>query len=112
LDNYGLQYCPYISPLADGTSKKTAGTSSFNGGKKISISSFLDQLPGFTTIFLGILIEATPFLLLGAMASGLIKVFVSQEDFARYVPTLSCPPQCLAACWALFFRFANAGLSL
>src|SRR5258708_4661760 len=40
----------------------------------------------FTTVFLGIFIEAAPFLLLGTLASGLVEVFVSREDLARLIP--------------------------
>lgn len=40
----------------------------------------------FTTRFLGIFIEAAPFLLLGSFVSGLLEVFVSQEDIVRWMP--------------------------
>jgi len=40
----------------------------------------------FTTVFLGIFIEAVPFLLTGTIASGLIEVFVSREWVLRLVP--------------------------
>ena len=40
----------------------------------------------FVTIFLGIFIEALPFLLLGTVASGLVEVFLSRETLSRVVP--------------------------
>src|SRR5258708_33803922 len=40
----------------------------------------------FSTRFLGIFIEAVSFLLLGAVISGLIGAFVSDDDMARLVP--------------------------
>ncbi len=40
----------------------------------------------YATRFLGIFIEAIPFLLLGTVASGLIDNFVSTDDIARWVP--------------------------
>lgn len=40
----------------------------------------------FSTRFLGIFIEAAPFLLLGTLASGLIDSFISADDIARWVP--------------------------
>lgn len=40
----------------------------------------------FATRFLGIFIEAVPFLLLGTLVSGLIEAFISAEDIARLVP--------------------------
>jgi uncharacterized membrane protein YraQ (UPF0718 family) len=40
----------------------------------------------FTTRFLGIFIEAAPFLLLGTLVSGLLDVFISRDDIARLTP--------------------------
>jgi len=40
----------------------------------------------FVTIFLGIFIEALPFLLLGTLASGFVEVFLSRETLSRVVP--------------------------
>lgn len=40
----------------------------------------------FTTIFLGIFIEAAPFLLLGTLASGLVEVFFKKESLQRLMP--------------------------
>lgn len=40
----------------------------------------------FTTRFLGIFIEAAPFLLLGTLVSGLLEVYVSREDIVRWLP--------------------------
>ena len=48
--------------------------------------SIPDRLHTFTTIFLGIFIEAVPFLLLGALASGFVEVFVRPEALARWIP--------------------------
>lgn len=46
-----------------------------------------DQLSTFSTVFLGIFIEAAPFLLLGTLASGLVEVFVSPELLRRRIPS-------------------------
>lgn len=40
----------------------------------------------FSTRFLGIFIEAAPFLLLGTLASGLIEAFVTRDDIVRWMP--------------------------
>ena len=45
-----------------------------------------DRVHTFTTIFLGIFIEAVPFLLLGTLASGFVEVFVRPETLARWIP--------------------------
>ena len=44
------------------------------------------RLQTFVTIFLGIFIEAVPFLLLGTLASGFVEVFVRPEALARLIP--------------------------
>ncbi|MFN8449951.1 MAG: permease [Anaerolineae bacterium] len=49
-------------------------------------SDFGTILSIYATRFLGIFIEAIPFLLLGTLASGLIENFVSHDDIARWVP--------------------------
>lgn len=45
-----------------------------------------DRAQTFVTIFLGIFIEAAPFLLIGSIVSGVIAVFVDQEMIDRYLP--------------------------
>ena len=52
----------------------------------MDFSAIADQVSNFTTVFLGIFIEAAPFLLLGTLASGLVEVFVSREEIARLFP--------------------------
>ena len=44
------------------------------------------QLQDWISIFLGILVEATPFLLLGVTVSALVHVFVSEDRLLRLVP--------------------------
>jgi len=51
----------------------------------MTATAFLDQFSIFSTIFLGIFIEAAPFLMLGTLASGLVEVFLNQNDFSRWV---------------------------
>lgn len=40
----------------------------------------------FATRFLGIFVEAAPFLLLGSITSGLIEIFIKTEDILRWLP--------------------------
>lgn len=40
----------------------------------------------FATRFLGIFVEAAPFLLLGSITSGLIEIFIKTEDMLRWLP--------------------------
>jgi len=46
----------------------------------------LAGLSTFSTRFLGIFIEAAPFLLLGTLTSGLIEVFINRNHITRLVP--------------------------
>jgi uncharacterized membrane protein YraQ (UPF0718 family) len=44
------------------------------------------RFTNFTTILLGIFIEAVPFLLLGTLASGVVEVFVNRDTLERRIP--------------------------
>lgn len=44
------------------------------------------RLTNFTTVLLGIFIEAVPFLLLGTLASGVVEVFVHRETIEQRIP--------------------------
>lgn len=44
------------------------------------------RLQGFVTVFLGIFIEAVPFLLAGVLVSSFIALFVTEEHIRRYSP--------------------------
>jgi hypothetical protein len=48
--------------------------------------SLVDTLSVFSTYFLGIFIEAVPFLLLGTLTSGLIEAFIRPDDLVRFIP--------------------------
>lgn len=50
------------------------------------LSRWVDVASTFTTIFLGIFIEAAPYLLLGTLASGLVEAFINHDDLTRYLP--------------------------
>ena len=43
-------------------------------------------LEGFTTIFLSIILEAIPFVMIGAFVSSMIQMFVSEQTIARVIP--------------------------
>ncbi|WP_078553143.1 permease [Bacillus alkalicellulosilyticus] len=48
--------------------------------------SIPDQWVNVNTIFLGIVIEAAPFILLGVFVSALIQVYVSEDSLRRFLP--------------------------
>jgi hypothetical protein len=64
----------------------------------------------FTTRFLGILIEALPFLLLGAITSGLIDSFVRPEDIARLMPRNPVLATLLGTGMGIFFPVCECGV--
>jgi uncharacterized protein len=50
------------------------------------LNQFSSQLQGVVTIFLGIFLEALPFLLAGVLASSAIELFVTPAQLARLTP--------------------------
>ncbi len=64
----------------------------------------------FVTIFLGIFIEAAPFLLVGSVVSGMIAVFVNQAFIDRYLPQRALPAALAGAALGLFFPVCECGV--
>jgi uncharacterized membrane protein YraQ (UPF0718 family) len=55
----------------------------FAGNSAATLREVAGSYRAFVTVFLGIFIEALPFLLLGTLASGLVEEFVSREALSR-----------------------------
>jgi hypothetical protein len=51
-----------------------------------ALASWSGRLQGFTTVFLGIFIEALPFLLAGVLVSSVLHLYVSAERLQHYTP--------------------------
>lgn len=64
----------------------------------------------FATIFLGIFIEAGPFLLLGTLASGLVDEFVDRSIFQKYLPQNRFLNILAGACMGLLFPVCECGV--
>jgi uncharacterized membrane protein YraQ (UPF0718 family) len=64
----------------------------------------------FVTVFVGIFIEALPFLLLGTLASGLVEEFVSQEALSRWVPRHRLGGALTGALMGLAFPVCECGV--
>ncbi len=64
----------------------------------------------FTTIFLGIFIEAVPFLLAGSLVSGLIELFVNQESLARIIPRRALPAAMVGSLLGFVFPVCECGV--
>jgi hypothetical protein len=73
-------------------------------------STVFDHLSNFTTVLLGIFIEAAPFLLLGSLGSGIVEVFFEQEDFSRRVPKNPILGAMVGAFMGFFFPVCECGV--
>ncbi|MEM8535641.1 MAG: permease, partial [Chloroflexota bacterium] len=67
------------------------------------------QLRGLVTIFLGIFIEALPFLLAGVLAASAIHLFVSPEQVQRLCPRAPVPAALTGALLGLVFPVCECG---
>jgi uncharacterized membrane protein YraQ (UPF0718 family) len=76
----------------------------------MTITSIVDQFVNFTTVFLGIFIEAAPFLLLGSIASGMVEVFVRQEDITRLIPSNPLMATLMGGLLGLAFPVCECGV--
>lgn len=73
-------------------------------------SRLFDQLSTFTTIFLGIFIEAAPFLLLGTLASGFVEVFFDKDSLTRIIPRNRVGGAIVGSLLGLFFPVCECGV--
>jgi uncharacterized membrane protein YraQ (UPF0718 family) len=81
--------------------------------KMLSPAALRDVTGGyhtFVTVFLGIFIEALPFLLLGTLASGLVEVFISREALGRMVPRNRVGAALTGALMGLAFPVCECGV--
>jgi uncharacterized membrane protein YraQ (UPF0718 family) len=78
------------------------------------IPNILARLGGlirdFVTIFLGIFIEAVPFLLAGTLVSGFLDVFVSREQLRRFIPGRGVKTVAAGVLLGLFFPVCECGV--
>jgi uncharacterized membrane protein YraQ (UPF0718 family) len=73
---------------------------------KIMNSSLLQM----NTIFISILIEALPFVLLGVIVSGIIQIFVTDEMMARVIPKNKIGAVLLASVIGALFPACERGI--
>jgi hypothetical protein len=74
------------------------------------LAGFVDRLSTFTTIFLGIFIEAAPFLLLGTFGSGLVEAFFNKDDLNRLIPRNPLAGALVGGLMGLFFPVCECGV--
>ena len=68
-----------------------------------------ERLSIFATVFLGIFIEAVPFLLMGTLSSGLVEIFVSDDWLARLIPRRALPAALAGSFLGLLFPICECG---
>jgi uncharacterized membrane protein YraQ (UPF0718 family) len=79
----------------------------------LPLSRFLQfgsRLNLFATVFLGIFIEALPYLLIGTLISGLVEVFLDREQMARFISKRSVPAAVTGAFMGLLFPVCECGV--
>ncbi len=70
----------------------------------------VSRLNLFATVFLGIFIEAMPYLLFGTLISGLVEVFLDRELMARLISKRSVPAAISGALLGLVFPVCECGV--
>jgi len=74
--------------------------------------TWADRVQAFTTIFLGIFIEAVPFVAIGALLSGVIEMAVSTRTLARWVPRRAGAGVLAGAALGMVFPVCECGVVL
>jgi uncharacterized membrane protein YraQ (UPF0718 family) len=64
----------------------------------------------FATVFLGIFIEALPYLLIGTLISGMVEVFVDRDQITGFVSNRSVPAAVTGALIGLVFPVCECGV--
>lgn len=73
------------------------------------LSMTLDTASNFSAVFLGIFIEAAPYLLMGTLASGLVETFLNADDLAKLVPRNRLGGILMGSVLGLFFPVCECG---
>jgi uncharacterized membrane protein YraQ (UPF0718 family) len=79
----------------------------------IPLSLLLQLVPRlnlFATVFLGIFIEALPYLLLGTLISGLVEVFLDRSQMTRFISSRPIQSAVTGALMGLIFPVCECGV--
>ncbi len=69
-----------------------------------------DRINIFATVFLGIFVEAVPYLLLGTLASGLVEVFLDRDQMAKWISHRPVPAALAGAFMGMLFPVCECGV--
>jgi len=69
-----------------------------------------DRLNVFATVFLGIFVEAIPYLLLGTLASGLVEVFLDRDQMSKWISNRPVAAAVGGAFMGLVFPVCECGV--
>jgi len=72
--------------------------------------NLVSKLNLFATVFLGIFIEAVPYLLFGTLISGLVEVFLDRDLMARFISKRPVPAAITGALMGLVFPVCECGV--
>lgn len=72
--------------------------------------SFQSHLANFKTVFISIILEAMPFILLGVFVSAILQVFVSDEWIRRFIPKRPLPGVIIASLLGILFPICECGM--
>ena len=74
------------------------------------LSWIWDRLNIFATVFLGIFVEAVPYLLLGTLASGLVEIFLDREQMSKWISHRPIPAAITGALMGMVFPVCECGV--
>lgn len=69
-----------------------------------------DRLNIFATVFLGIFVEAVPYLLLGTLASGLVEVFFDRDQMSKWISSRPVASSVTGALMGMVFPVCECGV--
>lgn len=76
----------------------------------LRLSGGMEAFPTFQVVFISIVLEAVPFILLGSLISGLIHVLVPEDTLKRFIPTGRFPSVLAGAFLGFFFPVCECGV--
>lgn len=74
------------------------------------LSWLWDRMNVFATVFLGIFVEAVPYLLLGTLASGLVEVFLDRDQMSRWISNRPIAAAVTGAFMGMVFPVCECGV--